>query len=528
MITKYAHKLFHLCAYPKNNTNARRRCQFGALLIISFLFVATAIAAPGQTFTTLFSFDGANGAEPSAPLVQATDGDFYGTTAGGGAAFEGTVFKITPQGTLTVLYSFCAQPHCADGASPTTALIQATNGNFYGTTVYGGIGCAPPPDIPGCGTVFRMDPDGSLTTLHLWSGDPSLAADEAYALVQATDGDFYGTTVSGGTDYAGSVFRMTPSGALTTLFSFVGPPQGYGPEAGLIQATDGNLYGTTLQGGDRSGPCAISAGCGTVFRMDPDGSLTTLHTFHYTDGGGPGASLLQGNDGNFYGTTIGGGAHGAGTAFTMTPAGKVTTLYSFCAQENCVDGAYPEAALTQATDGNFYGTAVSGGKNHDCCGTAFRITPKGTLTTLHSFSGANIQYPFGLVQGTDGNLYGTTANGGTSTNCGTGGCGTVYSIKVGLGPFVKAQVNSGIVGARCAARYGSRDLRVGIHPEARCQDAVKMCMDRARKARAGNDHAGADRTRFLQVKIFRIRSPLVNSISHIPYELNVAWSWLWG
>ena len=213
-------------------------------------------------------------------------------------------------------------------------------------------------------------------------------------------------------------------------------------QSGLIQANDGKLYGATSGGG--------AYGHGTVFRIDLKGKLTTLHSFNWTDGAYPDAVLMQAADGNFYGTTNNGGAYGDGAVFKITPAGNLTTLYSFCSQSQCTDGAYPVAGLVQATDGNFYGTTLLGGDptcgSWDGCGTVFQLTAGGTLTTLHRFQGTDGAYPLqGLLQGTNGRFYGTTAG---RTYCCMGiGDGTIFSLDMGLGPFVAFVRNSGRVGS---------------------------------------------------------------------------------
>ena len=413
------------------------------------LCLATATMAPGQSLTTLYNFCSQracpDGYYPYAKLLQATDGSFYGATANGGASlYAGTAFKITPSGTLTTLYSFCKQSRCADGYRPFASLVQVTDGNSYGTTVFGGgNGCS-----GGCGTVFKMTPSGTLTTLYSFcsqSGctDGSWPGDN---LVQATDGNLYGTTSAGGRGNYGTVFKVTSGGTLTTIHSFDGTDGAYPTTAGVVQATDGNFYGTTLYGGANA--------VGTVFKVAPSGTLTTLHSFcsqsGCADGYWPYAGLLQATDGNFYGTTHLGGAYGGGTVFKITPGGTLTTLYSFCSQSECTDGQEPFAGLIQATDGNFYGTTQLGGAQGD--GTAFEITPGGTLTTLYSFCSQSEctdgQEPFaGLVQATNGNFYGTTVFGGTHCqpiyDCG----GTVFVLSTGLGPFVETLPTSGKVGA---------------------------------------------------------------------------------
>jgi len=393
---------------------------YGSLLPLLALFAATAIALPAQTFTTLFSFNGYDGFQPAAALVQATNGNLYGTTVVGGASGDGTVFRITPSGAPRKVLSFDK----TDGQYIFVGVVQGTNGDFYGTTYLGGASSD--------GTVYKMTPSGELTTLHSFGGTDG---DGPYApLVQATNGNFYGTTDDGGANGSGTVFEITPGGTLTTLHSFDGT-DGYMPEV-LIQATNGNLYGTTLGGG--------ASGHGTVFEITPDGMLTTLYSFcsqaGCPDGNGPGG-LVQATDGNLYGTTGGGGANSDGTVFKITAAGTLTTLRSF----DGTDGQGPPGGLVQAANGDFYGTTGFGGANGNY-GTIFEITPGGTLTTLYSFcsqsgcaDGSNPAA--GLVQDTNGMFYGTTQGGGAY------GFGAVFSLSVGLGPFVETQTTSGKVGA---------------------------------------------------------------------------------
>ncbi len=231
---------------------------------------------------------------------------------------------------------------------------------------------------------------------------------------------------------------------MTTLYSFCSQSScadGANPSAALIQAIDGNFYGTTENGG--------ASNDGTVFKITLKGRLTTLHSFDGTDGSGP-AGLIQATDGSLYGATVY-GAKGGGTIFKITPAGRLTTLYSFCSQANCTDGAGSAGALVQATDGNFYGTTVGGGATDN--GTIFDVTPKGKLTTLQNFDGADGDFPnAALIQATDGSFYGTTEYGGVPYPCYAihgipRGCGTVFGLSVGLGPFVETQPSSGKVGA---------------------------------------------------------------------------------
>jgi uncharacterized repeat protein (TIGR03803 family) len=307
--------------------------------------------------------------------VLGTDGALYGATGAGGTHGGGTIFKITPQGKLNTLYNFCVQVGCADGAASST-LIQGSNRDFYGTSGGG-----------------------------------------AYGL--------------------GTVFKITPQGKLTTLYSFCAQTlcsDGADPRGGLVRGTDGDLYGTTYGGG--------AFGYGTVFKLAPGGKLTTLHSFDSTDGANPTASLIQANNGSFYGSTYWGGTvlyvcgFGCGTLFKMSSSGELSTLDSF----DWSNGYEPNSALVQATDGNLYGTTVDGLG----VGTVFNVTlGGGNLTILSAFNGGlDGYYPFGgVLQATNGIFYGTTAGDGVTN-------GTVYSLNMGLGPFVTFVLPSGKVGQK--------------------------------------------------------------------------------
>jgi uncharacterized repeat protein (TIGR03803 family) len=382
------------------------------------LFYAAAAIASAQTVTTLVSFVITNGADPFTGLVQGADGNFYGTTQEGGASSNcpngcGTIFKITPTGTLTTLHSFAG----TDGSGSEGGLVLSTDGSFYGTTYAGG--------ADGDGTIFRITPAGTLTTLHTFSGADG--RNPASALVRGTDGNFYGTTNFGGTRDDGTVFKITAGGALTTLHSF-DHADGFIPNGGLVQATNGSFYGTTTYSG--------TGNYGSVFKMTAAGTLTTLHSFDDTDGAYPLGGLVQGTDGNFYGTTNFGGNNpncqtSCGTIFKITASGKLTTLYDF----DTTQGPYgPFCALIQGTDGNFYGTTQAN--------IVFQMTPAGVLSPLFTFDFWNGFEPLdALVQGTDGNFYGTTYQGAS-------GYGTVFSLSMGLGPFVETQPTSGKVGSK--------------------------------------------------------------------------------
>jgi uncharacterized repeat protein (TIGR03803 family) len=431
-----------------------------------FLFcVAVAIASPAQTFTSLVTFDNTNGSNPTDSLVQGVDGNLYGTTTTGGMAYGrafGTIFKVSTTGNLTTLYNFCTLGACPDGQQPAAALTFGADGNFYGATTYGGTGS----ECGGCGTIFKVTPAGELTTLHTFCVESCSDGQAPFApLVRGANGLFYGTTVGGG-NFAGTIFAITSAGNFTSLYDFCSQancPDGGYPQSGLVQGTNGNLYGTAMWGGVQN---CYTPGCGTIFKISAAGKFTTLYSFcsqggtGCPDGENPVGGLVQGADGNFYGTTaFGGGNIIGGTIFKLTPSGTLTTLYRFCAQTNCPDGSFPQGPLIQGTDGNFYGTTQNGGfsgclSNGEAlgCGTIFRITPAGELTTLYRFchqkgcpDGA---LPWGaLLQATDGNFYGTTESGGM-LNCPYQGadCGTIYRLSVGLGPFVSLPQPFGKVG----------------------------------------------------------------------------------
>lgn len=298
-------------------------------------------------------------------------------------AITGCVFVPLGTGqTLETLHWFQG----SDGGRVRARLIQRNDGCFYGTTVTGG--------EHGYGTVFKMGTNWDVTVLVAFDYYTNGASPYA-GLVEATDGNLYGTTRDGGTNGCGTAFRISPDGALTTLVTF-NRSKGMNPEGGLVQGSDGYLYGTTEGGG-------ASIFDPTIFRMTTNGELTTLVSVLSTNGQLPQGELVQGKDGCFYGVTIAGGSsYVGGTVFRMTTNGDLTTLVSF----NGTNGSYP-TGLIQASDGNFYGTTGEGGEYG--AGTGFKMTPAGTLTALVSFNRDNGEYPTGtLTQGSDGDFYGTT------------------------------------------------------------------------------------------------------------------------
>jgi uncharacterized repeat protein (TIGR03803 family) len=441
----------------------RRIYGFMACCAVFFVCLAVAIAASAQTFTTLASFDlGRESSANPSGLVQGIDGNFYGVTTNFGATNSfcdtgcGTVFKVTPTGTLTILHTFCAATACTDGIWP-HSLIRGFDGNFYGTTQFGGATYGSKTCPEGCGSVFKITPAGTLTTLYSFCSLANCADGEepVFSLVQASYGgsiygDFFGTTGYGGAFSFGTAFSLTPQGQLTTLHNFCAEANcadGYDAGA-LIQAVGGNFYGVADAGRNNN---TCNGNCGIIFKMTPAGTLTTLHSF--TIPVLPNSPLVEGTDGFFYGTTTFGGEHvenvcasfGCGTLYRVSSGGKLTALYDFCTQANCTDGNTPESGLIQSIDGNFYGATVGGPCAEANCGRIYTITSMGVFNTLYTFcaqsgcaDGSGSQAV--LVEGTDGKFYGTTYDGGSVNG------GTVFSLDLGIAPFVSFLVSTGPIG----------------------------------------------------------------------------------
>jgi len=368
---------------------------------------------------------GEDGSQPSCNLIIGSDGNFYGTTyAGGSTVYDdnagsgyGTVFKMTPTGTFTVLHSFRDGSVTNDGAGPYAGLTIGTDGNFYGTTTYGG--------SANKGTVFKMTPAGVVTILHSFQ-DGSITNDGAIpnaGLIIGSDGNLYGTTTYGGPPVGGDAlglgygtfFKITPAGVMTLLHSFTGMPNdGACPYAALILGPDGNFYGTTQGGGSTFYYDPTNFGFGTIFKVTPAGVVSILWSFFNgsssQDGFSPMAALTLRPDGNFYGTTAGSRSVGNGIVFKIGPTG-LTTLHTFMGGAN--DGANPQASLITGPDGNLYGTTLAGGSGG---GTVFQMTPAGNVTILHAFSDGSVandgfEPVGGLTLGSDGNFYGTAIYG---------------------------------------------------------------------------------------------------------------------
>jgi uncharacterized repeat protein (TIGR03803 family)/YD repeat-containing protein len=351
----------------------------------------------GQT-TPLHNFNDPDGKNPFAGLLQASDGNFYGTTYAGGSSSQGSIYRLTPGGELTVLHSF----NGSDGLKPND-LIQASDGNFYGTTKEGGTN--------GKGTIFRLAANGTFVSLYSFSG-PDGEGPRA-GLTQANDGNLYGTAYTGGAYDKGTLFRMTLEGTLTTVHDF-DFSDGANPSGRLIQAKDNALYGTT--------EASSTSSSGTVFRISLEGVETILYSFSSGSGYGsvnslysqiPVGGVVEAGDGNLYGTFS---SPLGGSIFQLDPSGSLTYLHSFNNSNKYFEGKDPAGGLIQARDGNLYGTTISGGLYN--FGTVFRVEPKGSFQKLHSFTGGNDgSHPFGgVVQANDGNFYGPSFDGNTNNN----------------------------------------------------------------------------------------------------------------
>jgi uncharacterized repeat protein (TIGR03803 family) len=404
--------------YTVAATNAAGSMNFSVFLTVITPF------ARGTTLSNIYSFNGGDGgAYPMAALLQASDGNFYGTTTGGGAYGDGVVFRVSATGSSATLYSFGANTNGLDGAGSVAALVAGNDTNFYGTTEFGG--------LYGYGTVFAVTTAGNLTTLDAFTGNYGLPVG---ALALDTNGYFYGGTL------LGDFFQMGVGGTLTNIFDT--PVDATGCSSTLLIGADGNLYGASKDGGTN--------GDGYIFSLTTNGAFATLYSFTGgVDGANPGGPLIQGGDGAFYGTTTSHGANGFGTIFKLTTNGTLSVLYSFGSVTNW-DGSAQDGAqangLLLGNDGNFYGTTASGGYNGD--GTVFRLTPKGELTTLAFFDGTNGANPeAALVLGNDGHYYGTTANGGSNN------AGMVFKLAVPPGLTAISQSN-GMISFSSSALVG--------------------------------------------------------------------------
>jgi uncharacterized repeat protein (TIGR03803 family) len=399
--------------------------SLGLALACGAITFSLALCAQAQTLTYLANFNGKNGSSPG-PVIQGTDGNFYGTTYAGGAHSKGNVFRMTPAGEITSIYSFCSQTDCADGQAPFAAPIFGSDGNLYGVTPQGG---------KNGGVIYKLTLRGNITILHTFCGSSCTDGDEPTGLTRGSDGNFYGTTTLGGQFESGTIFQISPSGTFKLLYTFCSLADcadGGIPIYPPMQGSNGNLYG-----GANAGGSAANQG-GVVYELTQAGTFKVLQSFCYTftetcfTGAYP-TRLVQDGQGNLFGTAANGGSYNSGTIFEITSAGKFIGLHRF----TYGGGVAPSWGLTLASDGNLYGVATDdanfarAASNYkpDIYGIIFRITPAGEFTTLTSFYDG----PVGpLFQGSDGDLYGTTGEGGPGDS--GYGYGTVFKLSIASSP----------------------------------------------------------------------------------------------
>jgi uncharacterized repeat protein (TIGR03803 family) len=436
-----------------------------ALAACGWLLVHPAWA---QTFTVLYTFSGAEGnacgANPSSLMIS-TNGEFYGTCLNLGLDGWGAIYQMTPTGLTTPVYSFTDQsPTPDDGANPFAGLTQGTNGLLYGLAESGG--------TYGSGTIFEVETNGALTSLHSFgqlraeTGSGAAVATNADGalpqsalILNTNNGNFYGTTGQGGTNSYGTVFEVTHQGKVTVFYSFSNSVDGGSPQASLLLYTNGLLYGTAFSGG--------SNGYGTVFQVTAAGRVTALYSFtNGIDGANPQGALIDGKDGLLYGTCSSGGSNGTGSIFKITTNGVLTPLYSFSAETVSFEGQFNTEGLNPnvlllGSDGNFYGTTQFGTTSGN--GAIYQFTPSGTLNVVHYFSidnsggpnddGAN---PVSLLQDQDGNFYGTAPHGGTNSY------GTIFAVS--LPPEITEQPTN-----QSIALYGDASFSVSATGALGCQ-----------------------------------------------------------
>lgn len=422
------------------------RCSISLRVVaiaLGFVLVSLDVTnqvAQAQTFTVLHRFAGfsTDGRSPQSALVRDGAGNLYGTTLYGGKYGGGTVFRLDTAGKPTILLNFFRDTNLDYGFHPTASLVRDARGNLYGTNQFGGdLTC----EVPnGCGTVFKLAPTGTRTALHRFKTTDG--AHPQAGLIADSAGNLYGTTFTGGdlTCHAfpfpgcGVVFKLDPTGKLTILHKFTGSPDGALPVGRLVRDAAGNLYGATGKGGD------AHCQCGTIFKIDVNGTESVLFAFRNFTGEGmfPGGGLvLNAATGNLFGTTgeteqIGGVY--CGTIFVVA-SGTLSFLHQFTETE----GIGPSGDLILDTAGNLYGTTVAGGdlictNAGSGCGTVFKWSPSTGLTDLYRFTGtADGNFPeAGLLRDAAGNLYGTASLGGLFPNVcatfGLSGCGVVFKI----------------------------------------------------------------------------------------------------
>jgi uncharacterized repeat protein (TIGR03803 family) len=430
----------NVCSSSRCRGKSHVQVRPGSVLvaIVAGLSLLVASASGGVVFTNLYSFTGySDGCFPFGSLMQASDGKLYGTAEWGGSRYSisgyGTVFQLALDGTFNLLYQFLNN---GDGDHPDrSTIVEGPDGYLYGTTVIGG--------YYHDGAVYVVSPDGFVFPIYSFSPTCGDGTGPCGGLALGSDGNLYGTASTGGAYGFGTIFQITADWYYRRLFTFDGT-NGARPYGRLVQGQDGCLYGTTFSGGsafqgrDTSGN---PTGYGTVFKITTNGALTSLFSFTGGNGAALTSGLVQGRDGNLYGTTELGGAFSYGTVFKLTPDGAFMSLFSFKAG---TEGAYPVASLTQGSDGNLHGTTAdipyinnSGGSSVGT-GTIFRITPAGRLTKVYSFPGGSggTEPLSQLLQASDGSFYGTCQGA-------VPGFGMIYRLTVPLEPVIQAAQMAG-------------------------------------------------------------------------------------
>jgi uncharacterized repeat protein (TIGR03803 family) len=372
-------------------------------LAVTAITSSLAVCAQAQTVTYLAHFNGTNGNGPSGPVVQASDGNFYGTTVHGGVNAQGNVFRMTPSGKITSIYSFCSKANCADGQFPTTGPVLGTDRNLYGVTYEGGDGSS-------SGTIYKMTLSGKITTIYTFkcSGSTCANGELPTGISLGSDGNFYGTTTFGGANINGVLFKISPAGKFTLLHTFCSSTNcsdGQIPVFPPFQGTDGNFYGTTNGGG--------SFGVGVVYKLTLAGAYKVIKSFcepsaSCNTGFYP-TTVVQDGSGNLFGTTANNGSFNSGTVFEITSANKFKVFHTFSFN----GGQAPTKGLTLAKDGNFYGVGINDDNFATTAGfgSIFKVTPNGGFSIVHTFNN-NPNGP--LYQAADGNLYGVTDGDGST------------------------------------------------------------------------------------------------------------------
>ncbi len=392
-------------------------------VVLLLASAATAQVTPVGLYQYPNTDNNTSGITSDSFLAQGPDGELYDTDYSNGNG-NGSVYTMSLTGDYSLLYSFCSQSNCPDGTGPQGGVTLGSDGNFYGTTYGGG--------AHDYGTVFKITPAGKLTTLYSFPGTAVDGANPTFPVFQASNGAFYGVTSAGGSNNNGTFFKITSAGSFTTLASFQSGVNGFNPNL-PTQGTDGNFYGTTHNGGPNS------ACCGVVYKATAAGEITVLYTFP----GGQGSSvgqLVEGSDGNFWGVTNGVPFISTGELFKVSPSGDFTVVHTF---SGAGDAAVPVSGLIVGSDGNLYGVTNAGGTAN--VGAIYNVNPStGDYAVLYSFCSTGTCTIYGpgpvLLQDTNGTFFGNTE--GSSD-----GGSWFFSFDTGLGPFVRTITQSGDVGA---------------------------------------------------------------------------------